>query len=123
MRRYTFGVDLIDIGATCVATDFTTMKRTVNVKHNLQSMVTSDEWIECSRSKKKCQEGFAMLDHSSQRFWSSRILIFRSTNPLLQLLRLVGSEERPAMGYVYAGYGFAGFDDFEIFEGVKGGEG
>ncbi|KAG5557804.1 hypothetical protein RHGRI_007894 [Rhododendron griersonianum] len=26
------------------------------------------------------------------------MLVFRSTNPLLQLLRLVGSEERPAMG-------------------------
>ncbi|KAF7131675.1 hypothetical protein RHSIM_Rhsim09G0005600 [Rhododendron simsii] len=102
MRRYTFGVDLVDIGATRAATDFTTIKRMVNVKHNLQSMVTSEEWMECSYSKKS--EGFAMLDHiSSQSFWSSCILIFRLTDPLLRLLRLVGSEKRPAMGYVYAG--------------------
>lgn len=102
MRRYTFGVDLVDIGATHVATDFTTLKRMVDIKHNLQSMVTSEEWMECSYSKKS--EGFAMLDHiSSQSFWSSCILIFRLTDPLLRLLRLVGSEKRPAMGYVYAG--------------------
>lgn len=102
MRRYTFGVDLVDVGATCFATDFTTLKRMMNIKHNLQSMVTSEEWMECPYSKKT--EGFAMLDHiSSQSFWSSCVLIVRLTDPLLRLLRLVGSEKRPAMGYVYAG--------------------
>ncbi|PSR93126.1 Spore coat protein like [Actinidia chinensis var. chinensis] len=102
MRRYTFGVDLVDIGATRITTDFMTLKRMVNIKHNLQSMVTSEEWMECSYSKKP--EGFAMLDLiSSQSFWSSCITIVHLTDPLLRLLRLVCSEKKPAMGYVYAG--------------------
>ncbi|XP_052206864.1 uncharacterized protein LOC127811184 isoform X2 [Diospyros lotus] len=102
MRRYTFGVDLVDVGATHIATDFTTLNRMVNIRHNLQSMVTSEEWMECPYSKKP--EGLAMLDHiSGQSFWSSCMLIVCLTDPLLRLLRLVGSEKRPAMGYVYAG--------------------
>ncbi|XP_048446802.1 uncharacterized protein LOC125480246 [Pyrus x bretschneideri] len=45
-----------------------------------------------------------MLDLiSNQSFWSSCILIIRRTDPLLRVLRMVGSEKRPAMGYVYAG--------------------
>ncbi|KAJ6311780.1 hypothetical protein OIU77_013518 [Salix suchowensis] len=45
-----------------------------------------------------------MLDLvSDQSFWSSCALITHLTNPLLQVLRLVGSKKRPAMGYIYAG--------------------
>ncbi|CAK9135645.1 unnamed protein product [Ilex paraguariensis] len=102
MRRYTYGVDLIDLGVTHIVTDFTTLKRMVSTKHNLQSMVTSEEWMESPYSKKP--EGLAMLDHiSSQSFWSMCTLITRLTDPLLRLLRIVRSEKRPAMGYVYGG--------------------
>uniref|UniRef100_A0A5B7C0P4 BED-type domain-containing protein n=1 Tax=Davidia involucrata TaxID=16924 RepID=A0A5B7C0P4_DAVIN len=102
MRRYTFGIDLVDLGVSRFATDFITLRRMGNIKHNLQSMVTSEEWMECSYSKK--QGGLAMLDYiGSQQFWSSCTSIVRLTDPLLRLLRIVRSEKRPAMGYVYAG--------------------
>ncbi|KAK3018907.1 hypothetical protein RJ639_005112 [Escallonia herrerae] len=60
MRRYTLGVDLVEPGVTRSVTDFTTLKRMVNIKHNLQSMVTSEEWMECPYSKK--QEGYTMWE-------------------------------------------------------------
>ncbi|XP_019238143.1 PREDICTED: uncharacterized protein LOC109218243 isoform X2 [Nicotiana attenuata] len=102
MRKFTFGVDLVDLGVTRSATDFLTLKRMVNIKHNLQSMVTSVEWMESPHSKKP--EGFAVLDYiSNQSFWSTCSLITRLTDPILRLLRIVCSEERPAMAYVYAG--------------------
>ncbi|KAK4351397.1 hypothetical protein RND71_030710 [Anisodus tanguticus] len=102
MRKFTFGVDLVDLGVTRSATDFLTLKRMVNIKHNLQSMVTSVEWMESPYSKKP--EGFAVLDYiSSPSFWSTCSLITRLTDPILRLLRIVCSEERPAMAYVYAG--------------------
>ncbi|KAK3031911.1 hypothetical protein RJ639_036707 [Escallonia herrerae] len=102
MRRYTLGVDLVEPGVSRSVTDFTTLKRMVNIKHNLLSMVTSEEWMECPYSKK--QEGYKMLDYiSNQSFWSTCTLINRLVDPLLRLLRIVGSEKRPAMGYVYAG--------------------
>lgn len=102
MRKFTFGVDLVALGVTHSATDFLTLKRMVNIKHNLQSMVTSVEWMESPYSKKP--EGFAVLDYiSNQSFWSTCSLITCLTDPILRLLRIVCSEERPAMAYVYAG--------------------
>ena len=102
LRRHTFGNDIVEPGVTRSATNFTTLKRMVNLKHNLQAMVTSQEWMDCPYSKKS--EGLRMLDIvTSQSFWSSCILIIQLTNPLLQLLRIAGSEKRPALGYIYAG--------------------
>lgn len=102
MRRYTSGVDLVDPGITRASTDFMTLKRMVNIRHQLQSMVTSEEWMESPCSKKS--EGFAVLDSlSSLSFWSTCASITRLTDPLLRLLRIVSNEKKPAMGFVYAG--------------------
>ncbi|KAK9283027.1 hypothetical protein L1049_011255 [Liquidambar formosana] len=102
MRRYTFGIDMVAPGVTRFDTNFATLKRMVDLKHNLQSMVTSQEWMDCPYSKKP--GGLAMLDFiSNQSFWNSCTLVSRLTDPLLRVLRMVGSEKKPAMGYVYAG--------------------
>ncbi|XP_022744587.1 uncharacterized protein LOC111295387 [Durio zibethinus] len=102
VRRYTFGNDIVEPAVTRSATNFTTLKRMVDLKNNLQAMVTSQDWIDCPYSKKP--GGLELLDLvSNQSFWSSCVLITQLTNPLLRILRMVGSEKRPAMGYVYAG--------------------
>ncbi|KAI7737591.1 hypothetical protein M8C21_024715, partial [Ambrosia artemisiifolia] len=102
MRRYTFGVDIVVVGPTRSSTDFSTLKRMVSVKHNLQSMVTSEEWMECPYSKK--EEGYSTLDYiSNSSFWSMCTVITHLTDPLLRLLRIVSGKKRPPMGYVYAG--------------------
>lgn len=102
MRKYTYGVDLVELGVSSSATDFATLKRLVNIKPHLQSMVTSEEWMECPYSKKA--EGITMLDYiSNQSFWSTCSFVTRLTDPFLRLLRIVSSEKRPAMGYVNAG--------------------
>ncbi|KAM1358914.1 hypothetical protein ACFX15_045122 [Malus domestica] len=102
MRRYTFGNDIVRLGVSRFATNFMTLKQMAGLKYNLQSMVTSNEWMGCPFSK--TPEGSAVLDiFSNHSFWSSCILITRLTNPLLRVLRIVGSQKRPAMGYVFAG--------------------
>nr|GEU97675.1 putative hAT transposon superfamily [Tanacetum cinerariifolium] len=102
MRRYTFGVDIVVVGPTRSSTDFLTLKRMVSVKHNLQSMVTSDEWMECTYPKN--EEGYPTLDYiSNPLFWSMCSVITQLTDPLLRLLRIVSSKKTPGMGYVYAG--------------------
>ncbi|XP_057979338.1 uncharacterized protein LOC131165491 [Malania oleifera] len=102
MRRYTFGNDLVEVGLTCFATNFVSLKRMFALKQNLEGMVTSQEWMDCPFSKKPA--GLMMLDSiSNQSFWSSSHLVIRLTDPLLRLLRIVCSKKRPAMGYVYAG--------------------
>ncbi|KAE8702590.1 L-type lectin-domain containing receptor kinase S.4-like isoform X1 [Hibiscus syriacus] len=102
VRRYTFGNDIVELAATRSATNFTTLTRMVDLRNNMQAMVTSQEWVDCPYSKKP--GGLAMLDLvSDQSFWSSCVLIVQLTNPLLRVLRMVDSSKRPAMGYVYAG--------------------
>ncbi|XVF20942.1 hypothetical protein REPUB_Repub12eG0047400 [Reevesia pubescens] len=102
VRRFTFGNDIVEPAVTCSATNFATLKRMADLKLNLQTMVSSQDWLECPYAKKP--GGLAMLDIvRSRSFWNSCILIVRLTYPLLRVLEIVGSKKRSAMGYVYAG--------------------
>lgn len=102
MKKFTFGNDIVKPGLTPIATNFMTLKQMAELKLCLQSMVTSQEWMECPFSKQP--GGLTMLHTVTNRsFWSSCILISRLTSPLLRVLRIVGSEKRAAMGYIYAG--------------------
>ncbi|XP_010256843.1 PREDICTED: uncharacterized protein LOC104597134 [Nelumbo nucifera] len=100
MRRYTYGKDLVQPAITRSATNFTTLQSMVSLKNNLQTMVTSQEWMDCPHSK--TSDGLVMIDViCSESFWNSCISIIRLTDPLLRVLRMVTSEKRPAMGYIY----------------------
>ncbi|CAL1388754.1 unnamed protein product [Linum trigynum] len=102
LRRYTFGIDILQRGLTRSATNFVTLKQMVDLKDTLQGMVTSYEWIDCPFSKQP--GGLEMLDLvSDQSFWSSCTRIVRLTQPLLRVLRIICDRKRPPMGYVYAG--------------------
>ncbi|WCJ28095.1 hAT transposon superfamily [Euphorbia peplus] len=102
MRRFTFGKDIVQQGLTCAATNFTMLQRLADNKLNLQTMVTSQEWMDCPYAKQL--GGLGMLDIISNRsFWSSCILIIRLTSPLLQVLGIASSKKKAALGYVLAG--------------------
>lgn len=102
MRKFTFGKDIVQQGITRSATNFTMLQRMADFKLNLQTMITSQEWMDCPFAKQV--GGLATLDIISNRsFWSSCILIIRLTSPLLRLLGIVTSKKRAAMGYIFAG--------------------
>uniref|UniRef100_A0A2P2J1R6 DNA binding protein n=2 Tax=Rhizophora mucronata TaxID=61149 RepID=A0A2P2J1R6_RHIMU len=102
LRRYTFGNDIVELGITRSATNFATLQQIFALKYALQDMVTSQEWMDCPYSKKP--GGLEMLDMiSNQSFWSSCALIVNITDPLLRLMRIASSKQRPAMGYLLAG--------------------
>ncbi|KMT18372.1 hypothetical protein BVRB_2g025260 isoform A [Beta vulgaris subsp. vulgaris] len=102
MRRYTFGVDLVVPDLSPSVTSFRTVKRMIDLKHNLQALVTSQEWVDSYYSKK--DGALAILDFvSDHSFWSSCNLVVLLTDPILRVLSIVRSEKKPAMGYVYAG--------------------
>lgn len=102
MRKYTHGKDLVLAGETRAAVNFITLKSMANLKEELKAMVSSDDWMDCPYSKKP--GGIAVSNLvTSVTFWSSCAAIVRITEPLLRLLKLVGSNKRPAMGYIYMG--------------------
>lgn len=101
MRKFTFGNDIVQPALTSSATNFATMGRIAELKPHLQAMVTSSEWNDCSYSKEA--GGLAMTETiNDESFWKALTLANHITVPLLRVLRIVCSEKRPAMGYVYA---------------------
>ncbi|KAI3989869.1 hypothetical protein MKX01_040839, partial [Papaver californicum] len=102
MRRYTGRMDLVQPTYTRSATDFASLKTMVSLKNNLQGMVSSQEWIDCELSK--TQGGIATIEIMlSQSFWSSCSTIVLLTDPLVGVLRMVHSHERPSVSYILAG--------------------
>ncbi|KAL8171564.1 hypothetical protein V2J09_023368 [Rumex salicifolius] len=100
-RSHTSGVDVVVPGDCVSITSFQTMKRILELKHRLRTLVTSQEWVDSLHSKK--EGGLVMLDSMSDEvFWSSCDLLVRLTEPLLRVLRILSCEKRPAMGYIYA---------------------
>ncbi|CAA7045367.1 unnamed protein product [Microthlaspi erraticum] len=100
MKKFTSGNDILQPGFSNSATDFATLCRIAELQFNLQAMVSSPEWNECSYSKEA--SGLAMNVITDEAFWNSVTLVNHLAAPLLRLLRIVCSEKRPAMGYVYA---------------------
>ncbi|XP_061339275.1 uncharacterized protein LOC133285965 [Gastrolobium bilobum] len=72
-------------------------------KDALRSMVTSREWTLSAYSKDVKAKRFVeqVLD---SRFWKECVDIVKVTEPLVRLLRLVDSEEKPSMGYLYQAF-------------------
>ncbi|OMO65882.1 putative Zinc finger, BED-type [Corchorus capsularis] len=102
MRRFTFGNDIVEPAVTRSATNFVTLQRMADLKLNLQTMINSQDWLECQYAKKP--GGQVMVDIVRNRsFWNSCVLIVRLTYPLLKVLEIAGSKKSSAMGYVYAG--------------------
>ncbi|XP_050232750.1 uncharacterized protein LOC126681279 [Mercurialis annua] len=102
MRKFTGGKDIVQQGLTRSATNFTMLQRMADFKLSLQTMITSQEWIDCPYAKQL--GGSAMLEIIGNRsFWSSCILIIRLTSPLLRVLGIASSKKKAGMGYIFAG--------------------
>ncbi|RWR81594.1 zf-BED domain-containing protein/DUF659 domain-containing protein/Dimer_Tnp_hAT domain-containing protein [Cinnamomum micranthum f. kanehirae] len=102
MRKHTGGKELIQPNNTRSAANFTTLQNMVSLKENLRAMVTSQEWLDCPYSKKPISVQMTDL-FCSQTFWSHCITIIRLTQPLVRILRMVDSNKKPAMGFIYEG--------------------
>ncbi|KAK3145632.1 hypothetical protein QOZ80_3BG0255380 [Eleusine coracana subsp. coracana] len=101
MKKYLHGKDLLVPAETRSAMNFVTLKNLYNLKDALQAMVNSDEWIHYLLPKKGGIEVSNLV--SNLQFWSSCAAVIRITEPLVHLLKLITSNKRPSMGYVYAG--------------------
>ncbi|XP_020244128.1 uncharacterized protein LOC109822351 [Asparagus officinalis] len=102
MKKYTNGRDLLLPCEARSAMNFLTLKSMISLKEELRAMVASEEWMECPYSKKPL--GIAITNLiNSLLFWPSCAAIVRITEPLVQVLKLVDSSSRPAMGYIHVG--------------------
>jgi hypothetical protein len=100
MRQITGGREILRPAPTRFATNFIALQSILSHKDALRAMVTSKEWTTTTYSKDIKAKQFVehVLDSS---FWSTCADIVKITEPLVRVLRIVDSEDKPAMGYLY----------------------
>ncbi|XP_058746999.1 uncharacterized protein LOC131619985 [Vicia villosa] len=91
IRQNTGGKEILRPAPTRFATNFIALQSILSHKDALRAMVTS-------KDVKEKQFVEQVLDSS---FWSTCADIVKITEPLVRVLRIVDSEDKPAMGYLY----------------------
>ncbi|XP_027169431.1 uncharacterized protein LOC113769158 [Coffea eugenioides] len=85
---------------TRFATTFIALKGLHDHKDSLQSLVTSGDYKKFLRIEKGKDVKQIILD---ERFWNNCLIMVRIMGPIIRLLRICDTDERPSLGYVYEG--------------------
>ena len=80
-------------------------------KHDLQALMTSKFYVESRYAKDKKAKAVLKIILDNQ-FWNDCYVIVHIVSPLIHLLRIVDSDEKPVMGYVYD-------DIYRAIDGIK----
>jgi hypothetical protein len=99
MRQFT-SRELLRPVVTRFATSFLTLQSIHRQKANLRKMFTFDKWTTSKNAKEEKGKKVATIIMMPS-FWNKVVYILKATSPLVRVLRLVDSEKRPAMGYIY----------------------
>ncbi|XP_025625557.1 uncharacterized protein [Arachis hypogaea] len=100
MRQFTGGREILRPAPTRFATNFITLQSILAQKDALRAMVTSIEWTSSAYSKEAKAKKFVdqVLD---SKFWNQCTDIVKLTESLVHVLRIVDSEDRAAIGFLY----------------------
>ncbi|KAL4372740.1 hypothetical protein AHAS_Ahas05G0012000 [Arachis hypogaea] len=100
MRQFTGGREILRPAPTRFATNFIALQSILAQKDALRAMMTSREWTSSAYSKEAKAKKFVdqVLD---SKFWNQCTDIVKLTEPLVHVLRIVDSEDRAAMGFLY----------------------
>ena len=94
--------EIVRPGATHFAIVFLTLKNIYEHKIDLQALVVDSHFTghKLARSANGKAVSATVLDN---KFWESCYTICKLVGPLIRLLRIVDSDEKPSLGYVYEG--------------------
>nr|XP_025621504.1 uncharacterized protein LOC112712803 [Arachis hypogaea] len=100
MRQFTGGREILRLAPTRFATNFIALQSILAQKDALRAMVTSREWTSSAYSKEAKAKKFVdqVLD---SKFWNQCTDIVKLTEPLVHVLRIMDSEDKAAMGFLY----------------------
>ncbi|KAK9053403.1 hypothetical protein SSX86_030037 [Deinandra increscens subsp. villosa] len=93
--------DLLRPATTRFATAFLTIQSVYESKEALQQMFISSEWSTCAWAKRADGKEVKKIIMDERNFWPSVVYCIKTTMPLVEVLRLVDGEQKPAMGYIY----------------------
>ncbi|XP_027120548.1 uncharacterized protein [Coffea arabica] len=92
--------EIIRPGETRFATTFIALKSLHDHKDSLQALVTSGDYKNFLKMNKGKEVKQIVLD---DRFWNNCLITVRIMGPIIRLLRVCDTDERPSLGYVYEG--------------------
>ncbi|XP_057740274.1 uncharacterized protein LOC130957434 [Arachis stenosperma] len=100
LQEFTGGREILRPAPTRFATNFIALQSILAQKDPLRAIVTSKEWTSSAYSKEAKAKKFLdqVLD---SKFWSECTDIVKLTEPLVRVLRIVDSEDRAAMSFLY----------------------
>ncbi|PKU87836.1 hypothetical protein MA16_Dca017608 [Dendrobium catenatum] len=94
--------EIVHPRATRFATTFITLKSVCEHKHDLQALITSKFYADSKISKTyKGKEAAAII--LDLKFWNDCLTISKIAGPLIRLLRIMDSDKKPSLGYLYDG--------------------
>nr|KAJ0198664.1 hypothetical protein LSAT_V11C600338540 [Lactuca sativa] len=100
MRKLTKNRELHRSCVTRFATQFYTLQSVHDNRHHLQVLFVSEQWRKSDFAKKAPGKRIEKIV-SKQSFWDGVYLACQIYAPLVDIVRLVDTEERPCMGYIY----------------------
>ena len=100
MRKKTGGRDIIQLATTRFASLFLTLQSIVSLKGHLHQMFTGATWMQSTLSKQRAGLEVAEII-VEPLFWSMCVQASKVTKPLLSVLHLMESGEKPSIGYIY----------------------
>lgn len=101
MKEFTKGKELLRPGATRFATSYLTLGRLFELKSALISFFASEKWLSTNYASTDTGKDVEDIVMDTAGFWSSVITCLRAAKPLMKVLRLVDSDSKPAMGFIY----------------------
>ncbi|CAH1448004.1 unnamed protein product [Lactuca virosa] len=100
MRKLTKNRELHRSCVTRFATQFYTLQSVHENRHHLQVLFVSEQWRKSDFAKKAPGKRVEKIV-AKQSFWDGVYLACQIYAPLVDIVRLVDTEERPCMGYIY----------------------
>ncbi|XP_039687989.1 uncharacterized protein [Medicago truncatula] len=100
MRKFTHGREILRPAPTRFASNFIALQSILSQKNALRAMVTSQEWTTSAYAKEAKAKQF-VEQVLNTNFWTACADIVKLTEPLVGVLRLVDSEDKPSMGFLY----------------------
>ena len=102
LRRRKCWTEILRPGETRFATTFIALKSLHEHQRDLQALVVSADFVSWSGSKSvkaRRAEGIVL----NSQFWNDVQVVSNLATPLVRLLRLMDTDEKPTLGYVYDG--------------------
>ncbi|CAN0925683.1 hypothetical protein LINGRAHAP2_LOCUS34897 [Linum grandiflorum] len=98
-QEFTKGQDLIRLAATRFATAYLTLGCLTQHKGDLMSMFSSDKWKKSAFSSIREGKQIQLIVMDSG-FWTDVLRCLQAAMPLIKILRLVDSNDRPTMPFL-----------------------